>query len=124
MAELPENIYFLTHFFCIENRLGVSVSKKLIFSPKRLHISPSFPKNNTRFPSEAYLGPSRTSKVNLSAKTNSKNNETSKQSVVALKKPCSKNVSEGKHSHLEKPGINNTLEIGEKRERKHLIDYK
>ena len=78
-------------------------------------------RNFTRFPSEAYLGPSRTSKVNLSAKTNSKNNETSKQSVVALKKPCSKNVSESKHSHLEKPGINNTLEISEKRDSENTL---
>ena len=53
--------------------------------------------------------------MNLSAKIVSKNNKTSKQSVIALKKACSKNVSESKQSHTEKPDINNTLEISEER---------
>ena len=43
----------------------------------------------------------------------SKNIKKSKQSVEALKKASSENVSESKQSHVEKPYIINALEISE-----------
>ena len=52
----------------------------------------------------------------------SKNIKTSKQSVEALKKACSENVSESwKQSHVEKPDINNTLEISEERDNENTL---
>ena len=44
----------------------------------------------------------------------------SKQSVEALKKARSENVSESKHSHVEKPDIINALEISKKKTTKTL----
>ena len=51
----------------------------------------------------------------------SKNNKTSKQSVEALKKACSENVSESKQSHVEKPDIKNTLEISEEKDNENTL---
>ena len=50
----------------------------------------------------------------------SKNMKNSKQSVEALKTARSENVSESKHSHIEKPDIINTLEISKKKTTKTL----
>ena len=50
----------------------------------------------------------------------SKNMKNSKQSVEALKTARSENVSESKHSHVEKPDIINTLEISKKKTTKTL----
>ena len=44
----------------------------------------------------------------------------SKQSVEALKTARSENVSESKHSHVEKPDIINSLEISKKKTTKTL----
>ena len=51
----------------------------------------------------------------------SKNDKTSKQSVEALKKACSENVSESKQSLVEKPDINNTLEKSEERDNENTL---
>ena len=45
----------------------------------------------------------------------------SKQSVEALKKARSENVSESKQSHVEKPDIINTLEISEERDNENTL---
>ena len=52
----------------------------------------------------------------------SKNVKTSKQSVEALKKARSKNVSESKQSHVEKPDINN-IKAGKSTLNKPIINY-
>ena len=51
----------------------------------------------------------------------SKDMKTSKQSVEALKKARSENVSESKQSHVEKPDIINTLEISEERDNENTL---
>ena len=51
----------------------------------------------------------------------SKNMKDSKQSVEALKKARSENVSESKQSHVEKPDIINTLEISEERDNENTL---
>ena len=45
----------------------------------------------------------------------------SKQSVEALKTARSENVSESKHSHVEKPDIINTLEISNKKDNENTL---
>ena len=42
-------------------------------------------------------------------------------SVEALKKACSKNVTKSKQSHVEKPDVNNTLEISEERDNENTL---
>ena len=57
----------------------------------------------------------------ISALKVSKNIKTSKQSVEALKKSCSENVSESKQPHVEKPDIINTLEVSEERDNENTL---